>query len=49
MNTLGFLFAGFALAWGASFVYLWYLGRRAKELQGRLDAIERRVQQRAAD
>lgn len=48
MNALGYLFAGFALAWGASFAYLWYLGRKAGALQRQLDALERRVADRAS-
>lgn len=44
MNHLGYLFAGFALAWAGSFVYLWMLGRRAARLQQRLEALEQRLQ-----
>jgi CcmD family protein len=43
MNTLGFLFAGFALVWGVTFVYLWHLSRQSAALQQRLDAIEARL------
>lgn len=47
MNSLAYLFAGFALAWGASFIYLWYLGRKASALQGQIDALEQRVRERS--
>ena len=43
MSNPGYLFAGFALAWALTFVYLWMLSRRATELQKQLDALERRV------
>lgn len=43
MSNTGYLFAGFALAWGLTFVYLWMLSRRAAELQKQLDALERRI------
>lgn len=43
MNSLGFLFAGFALVWGLSFAYLWHLGRKAAAIQRRIDALEARV------
>ena len=43
MSNPGYLFAGFALAWALTFVYLWMLSRRAAELQKQLDALERRV------
>lgn len=43
MNNTGYLFAGFALAWALTFVYLWMLSRRAAALQKQLDALEHRV------
>jgi len=43
MNNLGFLFAGFAIVWAASFYYLWHLARRSARLQQQLDAIEQRI------
>ena len=43
MNTLGYLFAGFALVWGVSFAYLWHLGRKAATMQRRIDALEGKV------
>lgn len=43
MTNTGYLFAGFALAWALTFVYLWMLSRRAAKLQQQLDALERRV------
>ena len=36
MSPLAYLFGGFALAWTATFVYLWILGRRARELDERI-------------
>ena len=45
MSDPGYLFAGFALAWGLTFVYLWMLSRRAAELQKQLDTLERRVEE----
>jgi CcmD family protein len=49
MTTLGYLFAGFALAWGVSFGYLWHLGRKASSLQRQIDAVEQRVRERSGD
>lgn len=40
MNNLGYLFAGFALAWGGSFVYLWMLARRSTRLQQQIEQLE---------
>lgn len=40
MRTLVFLFAGFALAWGVSFLYLLFLGRRSARLERQLDRVE---------
>jgi len=47
MSNPGYLFAGFALAWGMTFVYLWMLSRRSAEVQKQLDALERRVDEAA--
>ncbi len=44
MSDPGYLFAGFALAWGLTFVYVWMLSRRAAVLQKQLDTLERRVE-----
>ncbi|MGD8818012.1 MAG: CcmD family protein [Acidobacteriota bacterium] len=43
MNNLGYLFAGFALAWILAFVYLFLLSRRSAAVQKQLDALERRL------
>lgn len=40
MGNLGYLFAGFAVAWAAAFVYLWTLSRRAERLRRRMDSLE---------
>ena len=44
MNHLGFLFAGFALAWAVAFAYVWLLSRRSSRLQERLRQIEERLE-----
>ena len=49
MNNLGYLFAGFAVAWAVAFVYLWMISRRSAAIETQLAALERRVQQTAAD
>ena len=46
MNNMGFLFAGFAVAWSAAFVYVWALSRRTSALQKRLEGIERELRER---
>lgn len=43
-GTLGYLLAGFVLAWAVVFGYLWSLSRRAGSLQRRLDALESRLE-----
>ncbi len=40
MDNLGFLFAGFAVAWALAFGYVWHLARRTRDLETRLDQIE---------
>ena len=40
MSTLGFLFAGFAVAWALVFAYVWSLGRRSAALEARLDRLD---------
>ncbi len=47
MSNPGYLFAGFALAWGLAFIYLWMLSRRSAAVQKQLDALERRVDEAA--
>lgn len=47
MSNLGYMFVGFALAWGIAFVYLWMLSRRSAGVQRQLDAVERRVEKAA--
>jgi CcmD family protein len=42
MSNLGFLFAGFAVAWALVFGYVWMLARRSGELETRLQALERK-------
>ena len=42
MSTLGFLFAGFAVAWAIVFGYVWTLARRSAELEARLARLEGR-------
>jgi len=43
MSNLGYLFAGFALAWTLAFVYLFLLSRRSAAVQRQLDALEHRL------
>ncbi len=43
MNNLGYLFAGFALIWGATILYLWMLSRRSATLQQQIDSLEKRL------
>lgn len=43
MSNPGFLFAGFALAWAAAFVYVWIVARRSARLQRELEQIEERL------
>lgn len=43
-GTLGYLLAGFVLAWGVIFAYLWSLSRKAGSLQSRLEALESRIE-----
>ena len=42
MSNLGFLFAGFTVAWGLVFGYVWVLARRSHSLEARLDGLESR-------
>lgn len=44
MSNLGFLFAGFAVAWGLVFGYVWLLARRTHDLEARLQGLERKKQ-----
>ena len=47
MSNPGYLFAGFALAWGLAFVYLWMLSRRSANVQKQLEALEKRLDKAA--
>ena len=42
MSDLGYLFAGFTVAWGLVFGYVWILARRSQSLDARLDGLESR-------
>lgn len=42
MSNLGYLFAGFTVAWGLVFGYVWVLARRSQSLEARLDGLESR-------
>ena len=44
MTNPGYLFAGFALAWGATFLYLWFLSRRSAAMQRELEILEERLE-----
>jgi len=48
MSNLGFLFAGFTVAWGLVFGYVWFLARRSQSLEARLDGLERRQRDNAS-
>ena len=43
MTNPGYLFAGFALAWGLVLVYLWFLSRRSAVVQKELETLEQRL------
>jgi CcmD family protein len=43
MTNPGYLFAGFALAWGLALVYLWLLSRRSAVVQKELETLEQRL------
>ncbi len=42
MSNLGYLFAGFTVAWGLVFGYVWILARRTHSLETRLGGLESR-------
>ncbi|MEC7900935.1 MAG: hypothetical protein VX385_03810 [Acidobacteriota bacterium] len=44
MTNPGYLFAGFALAWGLAIVYLWFLSRRSAAIQRDLEILEERLE-----
>lgn len=44
MTNLGYLFAGFTLVWGVAFVYVWYLSRRSRRIEEKLERLERRLE-----
>jgi CcmD family protein len=44
MSNLGFLFAGFAVAWALVFGYVWLLGRRSDGIEARIAELERRAE-----
>ena len=48
MSNLGYLFAGFAVAWGLVFGYVWLLARRSQSLETRLQGLERRQRDNAS-
>jgi CcmD family protein len=48
MTNPGYLFAGFALAWALTFVYLWMLSRQTAAVQKQLEALERRLDKSGA-
>jgi len=41
MTNLGFLFTGFTVAWALAFGYVWYLARRTRSIESRLEGLER--------
>ena len=43
MSDPGYIFAAFALAWGLTFGYLWFLSRRNAQLQQQLEALQKRL------
>jgi CcmD family protein len=48
MSNLGFLFAGFTVAWGLVFGYVWVLARRSASLEARLAGLESRQKANAS-
>lgn len=46
MRNLTFLFAGFALAWGVSFAYLYAIAKRSARLETQLRNLEERLGRR---
>ncbi|NKB89995.1 MAG: CcmD family protein [Acidobacteria bacterium] len=40
MSTLGFLFAGFTVAWAIVFAYVWSLARRSATIEAKLDRLD---------
>ena len=42
-SNLGFLLAGFAVVWVAFFAYVFYTGRRQRELRHELEEMKRRL------
>ena len=48
MSNLGYLFAGFTVAWGLVFGYVWVLARRTVSLEARLEGLETRQRAKSA-
>ncbi len=48
MSNLGFLFAGFTVAWGLVFGYVWVLARRSQSIEARLAGLESRLRNNAS-
>lgn len=43
MDNLDYLFAAFAIVWGAIFAYILLLSRKQKQLQREVNSLEERV------
>ncbi len=44
--NLPFLFAVFIVTWAAFFVYVFYVSRRQREMQGEIEALKRALEER---
>ena len=44
--NLPFLFAVFIITWAAFFVYMFYVSRRQREMQGEIEALKRALEER---
>ncbi len=44
--NLPFLFAVFIITWAAFFVYVFYVSRRQREMQGEIEALKRALEER---
>ena len=48
-SNLGYLFAGFAVVWVGFFAYVFYMGRRERNLRREIDELRRQHSQQPPD